>query len=242
MTAVLISGYMADDTLWDDMAGALAGIGPLTFFNLNHGDSIVAIAKHALLSCPPQFVLIGFSMGGYVAREMARQAPDRVTALVLIATAASAETQQRSTLKATAVQALSATSFRGLSRVAIAASLHPDHATDAALIARVRDMGTRLGGEAFVSQSKVRRDGDADRLAEIGCPTLVVAAAQDQLRSVEEARELCSGIPDATLKVIENSGHMIPFEQPAALAAAILDWLHTETNQIDVYANRHKTR
>lgn len=231
MSAVLISGYMADDTLWDDMAGTLASIGPLTIFNLNHGGSIEAIATNALLSSPPKFNLIGFSMGGYVAREMVRQAPDRVSALVLIATSSHADSQQRTTLKSTAVHAMSAASFRGLSRVAIAASLHPDHAADAGLIARVRDMGTRLGGEAFISQSKVRRNGDTDRLAEIVCPTLVVAAAQDQLRSVDEARELCAGIPNSQLKVIEKSGHMIPFEQPAALAGAIVDWIQTLTNR-----------
>ena len=95
-----------------------------------------------------------------------------------------------------------------------------------ALIAQVREMGARLGREAFVEQSMVVRDSDAARLAEIQCPSLIIAAAQDQMRSPDEARELAQGLPDARLEVIEDSGHMIPLEQPDRLAALIRGWLH----------------
>jgi pimeloyl-ACP methyl ester carboxylesterase len=83
--------------------------------------------------------------------------------------------------------------------------LHPKDRDNEALIERVRAMGTRLGGDVFRRQSMLERPGDLDRLSEIRCPTLVVAASQDQLRSLEEARELQAGIPGATLE--RHRGH-----------------------------------
>lgn len=71
----------------------------------------------------------------------------------------------------------------------------------------------------------LERPGDIDRLVAICCPTLVVAASQDQLRSLEEAQELQAGIPDARLAVIEDSGHMIPIEAPQRLLEVIVPWL-----------------
>jgi pimeloyl-ACP methyl ester carboxylesterase len=93
------------------------------------------------------------------------------------------------------------------------------------MIERVRAMGMRLGGEVFRRQAMLDRPGDHDRLGEIRCPTLVVAAAQDQLRSVAEAREMADGIPGATLAIIEDSGHMIPIEAPQRLADVIVPWI-----------------
>ena len=86
-------------------------------------------------------------------------------------------------------------------------------------------MGMRLGGEVFRRQSMLERPGDLQRLHEIRCPTLVVAAGHDQLRSLDEARELQAGIPGAEFALIEDSGHMIPIEAPAALAAVLVPWL-----------------
>jgi pimeloyl-ACP methyl ester carboxylesterase len=163
-------------------------------------------------------------MGGYVAREMARIAPERVTALILIATSARGDTeelirQRRSALKA------APRAFKGLSRPAIVSSLHPDLAGDEAMIARVRDMGLRLGGEVFHRQSAIARAGDLDRLDEITQPTLIVTADADRLRGPDEAEELHQGIKGATLVHVAHSGHMIPLEQPQALAKVMTDWL-----------------
>jgi len=82
-------------------------------------------------------------------------------------------------------------------------------------------MGERLGREVFVRQSLIVRDADTSRLSGIGCPTLVVAAAEDQLRTPQEARELADGIPGARLATVPNSGHLIPLEQPQALVNAL---------------------
>jgi pimeloyl-ACP methyl ester carboxylesterase len=168
-------------------------------------------------------------MGGYVARAMARQAPERVRALVLIATSTRADTPAMQKRRGAIGNADASVAFSGLSRSAVATSLHPKQRDNLALIERVRAMGMGLGGEVFRRQSMLDRPGDIDRLHEIRCPTLVVAASQDQLRSPKEARELQAGIPGATLEVIEDSGHMIPIEAPARLAEVIVPWLERYT-------------
>jgi pimeloyl-ACP methyl ester carboxylesterase len=169
-------------------------------------------------------------MGSYVARDIARLAPDRVRALVLIATSTRPDTPALQRRKGAIGHAAPSIAFSGLSRTAVATSLHPKDRDNEALIERVRAMGTRLGGEVFRRQSMLERPGDLDRLIDICCPTLVVAAAQDQLRSLEEARELQAGIPGATLQIIEDSGHMIPIEAPERLAEAIVPWLEKYAN------------
>ena len=223
---------MADETLWNDMTAALARFGPLLHADLRHDTSVEAMARRALAAAPPSFMLVGFSMGGYVARDMARLAPEygkRVEALVLVATSTRPDTPAMRQRKGAVGHAAPSVAFSGLSRIAVAGSLHPKDKHNEALIERVRAMGMRLGGEVFRRQSVLERPGDIDRLAEIRCPTLVVAAAQDQLRSLEEARELQAGIPDAGLVVVEESGHMMPIEVPERLLEVIVPWLDTVT-------------
>ena len=225
MSLLLVPGFMADDTLWQALAAPLARFAPLQYADLRHDSSIEAMARRALATAPPSFLLAGFSMGGYVAREIARLAPERVRALVLIATSTRPDTPALRQRKGAIGNAAPSIAFSGLSRIAVASSLHPKQRDNEALVERVRAMGMRLGGEVFRRQSMLERPGDLDRLHEIRCPTLVVAAAHDQLRSLEEARELQAGIAGATLEIIEDSGHMIPIEAPERLAEVIVPWL-----------------
>jgi pimeloyl-ACP methyl ester carboxylesterase len=230
MSLLLVPGFMADETLWRDLEAPLARFAPIQYADLRHDSSIEAMARRALQLAPPSFLLVGFSMGGYVARDIARLAPERVRALVLIATSTRPDTPALQRRKGAIGHAAPSIAFSGLSRTAVATSLHPKDRDNEALIERVRAMGTRLGGEVFRRQSMLERPGDLDRLIDICCPTLVVAAAQDQLRSLEEARELQAGIPGATLQIIEDSGHMIPIEAPERLAEAIVPWLEKYAN------------
>ena len=90
-------------------------------------------------------------------------------------------------------------------------------------------MGSRLGYDAFVTQSGLRRaDVPTDS---IHCPTLIIASTHDALRPMEETNELVSAIPGASLELFHDSGHMIPLEQPQDLAAVVIDWL----NSIGIY-------
>jgi pimeloyl-ACP methyl ester carboxylesterase len=228
MSILLVPGFMADETLWSDVLPRLERFGPVLHADLRHDTSIEAMAQRAVDAAPQDFVLVGFSMGGYVAREIARLAPRQgktVRALVLVATSTRPDSPALRQGRGAVGNAAPSVAFSGLSRVAVATSLHPREKNNDTLIERVRAMGVRLGGEVFRRQAMLERRSDLDRLGEIRCPTLVVAAGHDQLRSMEEAREMQAGIPGAGFALIEDSGHMIPIEAPEALAGVIVPWL-----------------
>lgn len=224
---VLLPGVMCDAGLWQAMTDELAAFGPLVFGDLSQDSALEAMSARVLQQAPDRFTLVGFSMGGFVAREMIRQAPERVERLILIATSSQQDSPQAQAFKAaTAKTLLSATgAFRGLGHKAIALSLSEQHADDRGLQQQVLAMSQRMGREAYCRQLLMARNSDTARLPQINCPTLVIAAAEDRMRTLRESEVLRDNIPGATLKVIEDSGHMLPLEQPQALAAVITRWL-----------------
>src|SRR5690606_30150389 len=220
---VFLPGFMLDESLWDEVVERLGPHAPTFCLRLEPGASTEEIADGIANAAPPRFVLVGFSLGGYLARKVAERYPQRVAALVLVATSLRVDTPAREKSKRDAVASMRADSFRGLSASSIAKSLHPARRDDKALIARIKRMGERLGYAALVTQTQLRRDQIA--ASTLTCPTLVIAAADDALRSAEETAELAQAIPHASLRVIENAGHMLPLEQPEALADMIAGWL-----------------
>lgn len=224
---VLLPGVMCDAGLWQEMVEPLAPFGPLMYGDLSQASTLAAMASAVLAAAPVRFTLVGFSMGGYVAREMIRQAPERVERLILIASSSQQDSEQMHAFKAATARALLASqdTFGGLGQKAIALSLSESHAGDARLHKHIHAMSLRMGRDAWCRQLLMARDSDTARLHQISCPTLVVAAAADRMRSLQESAILQASIPDAVLEVIEESGHMIPLEQPDALAAVMTRWL-----------------
>ncbi|HEY1140448.1 MAG TPA: alpha/beta fold hydrolase [Lysobacter sp.] len=214
-TIVLLPGFMLDDALWDDFVPHLPQDWRVQRIALPRGDTVSEVARGIADQLAGPAMVVGFSMGGYVARALAAGYPHLVETLALVATSARGE-------RPAAPFPSAAGAFAGLSRRAIQSSLGPAHANDPAMIDRVRAMSVRLGAEAFAWQSALDRTDVP--LKEIACPTLVVAASEDQLRSMEEARELAGAIPGARLEIIEGAGHLIPLEAPQALAGVLVDW------------------
>jgi pimeloyl-ACP methyl ester carboxylesterase len=224
---MFIPGFMLDRDLWAESEPLLADLGPAIHPDLREAMSIADMARRTLVSAPERFTLVGFSMGGYVAREVARLAPDRVNGLILIATSMRADSEDQR--KAKAAAAIGPDRFRGLSRGAIHRSLGPDFQEDAALVDRIRQMSLRLGGDVHQRQVGFRRDGDGARLTEITCPTLIVAGRFDRLRLRAEAEELRDGIAGARLVTVP-AGHMVPLETPRTLARIIRAFISVSTH------------
>ncbi|WJH39340.1 alpha/beta hydrolase [Aliirhizobium terrae] len=224
MAMILVPGFMLDADLWRDVEPGLARFGPISHADLSEGATLQDMARRVLAEAPPTFILLGFSMGGYVAREIVRQAPERVTALILVATSARGDSDVQAQRKA-AIARQSVLAFRGLSAPAVVSSLHPDNSGRTDLIERIQAMGQRLGGTTFRRQSLLDRRDERGELGGIGCPTLVIAGDRDKLRSRTEAMELHEGIRGSIFEVIANTGHMIPLEAPERFVEVITAWL-----------------
>lgn len=216
-TLALLPGFMLDDALWDDFVPLLPADWAVQRITLPRGRTVHEVADAVAEQLDGPAMVLGFSMGGYVARALAAAHPRLVQALMLVATSAreSAPVVQPAHLADRVI-------FKGLSRGAIERSLSAVHADDASLIERVHAMSVRLGHDAFLWQSGL--DRRQVPLGAIACPTLVIAAEQDRLRSIEESHEIASAIPGADLRIVAGSGHLIPLEDPAALAGVITDW------------------
>lgn len=235
MTAlVLLPGMMCDAGLWQGMLPQLNAIGPLTCGDLSQGESIEEMASMVLECCPPEFVLVGFSMGGFVAREIARRVPHRVQGLALIATSSAADSAMQSQFKAKVAETLQHASgeFRGLGHKAIKLSLSRRHEDDPQQVQQILEMSLRLGRETYIRQLLMARNSDAHLLADIRCPTLVVAADEDRMRSLAESQALCDAIPHAEFRLVEDSGHMLPLEQPQRLVEALTDWIACSVGRV----------
>jgi len=225
MDILLIPGFMLDVDMWRDVLPALAPFGDVHHADLSQDSTIQDMAHRALLSAPPVFVAVGFSLGGYVAREILRQAPHRVIGMVLIATSARGDNDVQSRRKAAIALQSGTTPFRKLSGSAVASSLHPANADRPDLISRVQEMGMRLGAEVFRRQSLLKRHDETSQLSAVRCPTLVIAGVGDSLRPGEETFELHLGIPGSKYAVIQSTGHMVPIEAPEQLGSVISTWL-----------------
>ena len=92
---VLLSGLLCDGALWQHQIRFLEGVAACHVADTSRQDNIEALAIDVLSNAPPQFALAGLSMGGYVAFEMMRRAPERVIKLCLMDTSARADTDEQ---------------------------------------------------------------------------------------------------------------------------------------------------
>lgn len=222
-TIVLIPGFMLNESLWDEFINELPKDWNIIRANLSGGDTIPKIAQCIAQTAPEQFILIGFSLGGYIARSLAEQFPEKVLGLVLVASSSLTDTQEQINQKMDAIKVITKNTFNGLSSTSIKKTLHPSNAENKSLIKRIQIMGKQLGYEEFVKQSLLSRE--ICNMNKILCSTLVVCGDQDQIRSKSESIELFNKIKLSKIETIENTGHMIPIEQPKKLATTILNWM-----------------
>lgn len=218
---IAVPGILEDEASW---AGAVEGLGHPVQILANQGGDISAMAASLLERAPPRFILLGHSLGGYVALQAVLAAPERIDALVLVTTSARAETDAARQARADLIAAGRADFPGVVSRLARAA-LAPAHR--AALTLPVEAMMLAGGLERFMREqlAAATRPAPAARLGEIACPALVIAGGQDAVIDPAASDELASGMAQARLVRIDGSGHMPHLEARETFRAALADWL-----------------
>lgn len=225
---VLVPGLLCTARLYAPQMTALAAEGrPVVVADHASDATIPAIAARLLAAAPARFALAGLSMGGYVAMEVMRQAPERVARLALLDTTARPDTEEQ-----TANRERQIALARAGRLAEVAAALFPmfvDAAreTDAALRDTVLAMAAETGAEAFERQQRaiMGRIDSRPHLAAIVCPTLVLVGAGDRLTPPERAREIGELIPGSRLEIVVGAGHLPTLEAPDATTAALRTWL-----------------
>ncbi len=164
-------------------------------------------------------------MGGMLALEVQRQAPQRVSALALLASSARPDTPELIRLRSDAIVLFEQGRMREVLQANLAFAFDPAHATKfaSAYVAMIE----RAGAAQLIAQNRAvmaRRDS-RPLLADIACPTLVVCGESDLLTPPEHSREIAAAIPAARLELIAQCGHLLTWEQPGSINALLADWL-----------------
>ena len=224
---LLLPGLLCDERLWRAQIEGLADIVNSTVADLTQDESFPAMARRVLVSAPPIFALAGLSMGGYVAQEIMRQAPERVSRLALLDTSARADTPEQIKRRRDLIALSELGRFRGVTPRLLPLLIHPDRLEDKELVATVMAMAEVVGGEAFRRQQMAiiaRPDGRQD-LPRVEVPTLVLCGRQDAIATLAMHEEMATMIPQARLAVIERCGHLSTMERPDEVNAAMREWL-----------------
>ena len=224
---VLVPGLNCSARLYAEQIPALWQFGPVMVADHTRDDSMTAIARRILAAAPPRFALAGLSMGGYLAMEVTRQAPERVAKLALLDTGARAETPQRTESRRRVIELAETGRFTEVPDLQFPVFVHRDRHGDAALKNLVRLMAEETGPQAFLRQERaiIGRADAREGLPAIRCPTLVLVGDGDTLTPPPLSEEIAALIPGARLVVIADCGHLSTLERPAAVTQALVEWM-----------------
>ncbi|MGZ5031616.1 MAG: alpha/beta fold hydrolase [Usitatibacter sp.] len=225
-----LPGLLEDADAFEEVIAGLREVAICSVADMTRADSIAGLAKAALAQAPAgPLHLAGHSMGGYVALEIMRQAPKRVAKLALLNTNARADSPE-ATENRKRLLALADKDFEAVNEALLPRLMTEEHLKDPNLTGLIATMARAIGKEAFKRQQRaiIGRVDSRPHLADIRCPTLVVAAREDAIMPLEVLEELAFGIPGARLATIPDCGHMASMEQPAQVLALMQEWITHE--------------
>ncbi len=226
---ILVPGLNCSARLYAEQIPALWRFGPVTVADHRRDDSIAAIARRILAAAPPRFALAGLSMGGYIAFEIMRQAPQRVAKLALLDTGARPETAEQTQGRRHRIELTKAGRFAEAVDIHFSLLVHRHRHGDEALKRLIRAMAEETGPQAFLRQQQaiIGRPDSRPGLAAIACPTLVLVGDSDALTPPALAQEIAAGISGARLVVVAECGHLSTVERPAAVTQALVEWMES---------------
>lgn len=215
-TIYLLCGLLCDSTVWETQTEALRTEGyevkPISFQGF---DSIEGMARHVLEQAPQRFSLAGHSMGGRVALEIYRQAPQRIERLALLDTgydpAAPEETEKRGVL----VRKAMAEGIDAIAETWARPMIGPSRQQDNELLETILKMVGRMSGEIYAGQTNalLTRPDAKPVLEAIRCPTFIICGMQDSWSPPQRHRQMTELVPHSELRLIEDCGHMSTMEQ-----------------------------
>ncbi len=226
---LLLPGLLCDAALWRHQVETLGDIAEPVVADMTQADQLGPLARSILADAPETFALAGFSMGGYLAFEILRQAPDRVDRLALLDTTPHPDSHEQLQRHRDLIDLARRSDFKGVTRRLLPILVHPGRIEDMVLVDDVIAMAERVGREAYLRQQTaiMTRPDSRHDLRLIHCPTLVLCGRQDAMTPVEAHEEMADAIPHGSLVVIEDCGHLAPLERPRAVSAVMRLWLQT---------------
>ncbi len=226
-SVVLISGLLCDGEIWAEQERALSARYDVLTLGFMRFSTIEAMAEEVLRVAPPRFSVAGHSMGGRVALEIVRRAPERVQGLALIDTGFSSARPGEETGRYALVTLAEEQGMTALAAAWLPPMVSARRTSDCELIQRLTRMVERADFDLFRGQihALLKRPNAEPMLGAIDCPTCVIVGRDDSWSPVEQHRAMAAQIPAATLDIIEDCGHMSLVEQPKVINFILMSWM-----------------
>ncbi len=224
---VLLPGMMCDARVWATQLTVMSYERPVTIAPVCAGDRIEEIASGLLSSLPSKFALCGHGMGGAIALELFRRAPERVIRLALIGTNPLSDTPQEAADREPRMIGAKSGRFESL----LEQDILPRHVGSGPMrghaIAELHEMALSLGSDIYARQERAmqRRRDQQGTLRRITQPTLVLAGSEDQIVPLKRQEFLAELIPYAKMSIVQGVGHMVMLEDPESTTEALYAWM-----------------
>jgi pimeloyl-ACP methyl ester carboxylesterase len=224
---MLISGQLLTADTWTPQVRSLSRDYDLRFADHTRDDTIAVMAERLLAEAPGRFDIVAHAMGGFVAFEVLRRAPERVRSLALLATLASADGPAQTVRREGYIRLVEQGKFPAVIEERIPILVHPVRREDEALLSTVRNMALQTGAQTFMAQQRaiMGRFDSRPGLSAIPCPTLLIWGRQDGIATEAHQDEMRDAIPNVRLTVVEDCGHLLTLERPATVTRILKDWL-----------------
>jgi len=224
---VLIPGLLASPRMYAPQVPQLWRTGPVMIADHTRDDSMAGIARRILSAAPARFALVGLSMGGYIAFEILRQAPERIAKVALLDTSARADAPEQTAMRRAQMALAAQGQLAEVVEQQFPRLVHRARRADGALREVFTLMAEEVGAAGFIRQQTAisGRSDSRPTLGSIRCPTLVLVGEGDELTPPERAAEIAAGVPGARLTTVPQCGHMSTLEQPDEVTRALLEWL-----------------
>jgi len=223
----MIPGTLCDYNLFKYQTEGLKDLVNCHVASNTSASNLKQVAKNILEKYPGSFSVIGLSYGGIIAFELLRQAPERINKLILLNTNYKEPSEQTRINQQRFIGMAYLGEFKEItSDILIDAMLHPNNAKKQELRDTVLNMALNVGVDGFFNQVKAQlgRPDSTKDLQNIKCPTLIITGREDNICPLKLHQEMAEAIPNSTLKVIEECGHLSTLEQPNLVNNAIIDW------------------
>ena len=223
---VLLPGMMSTPRVWEAVISRLDPSLRAAGFRIDRDDDISGMAESVLAQAPQRFSLAGHSLGGIVALEVARQAPQRLDRLILLNCSGRAPSEGQLIAWSELADRIGAGDFDAVAAEQALVNLGAA-AADERIVAAWKDDAAVVGPQGLLRELAAQRNrpDSLPGLAALGIATLVIAGALDDVSPPALQRELAANIPRARLATVEGAGHTSPIDSPKEVARLISDFL-----------------
>lgn len=221
---VFVPGLLCTDALFQPQIDALSASHSIHIAQTTDCETIDQMVEYMLDSVSGEIIVIGLSMGGYVAQEAARIAPDRISAIALLSTSAQPDDEARKRQRHELIKLSEIGRFKGVTPRLLPRFLSAEALEDEAMCQTVMDMAAEIGQKHFTSQQyaiMARRD-QRPYLPSFHKPSLVLCGMADELTPPQLSEEMAGLLPRAELVLLDKIGHLSSLEAPEEVTQAII--------------------